>query len=353
VPLSQKPTFLAKVRQRAPRVDSSLGIAIAHVSSGGIRRLERASQAPAGRPACAHDAGDVVSASTGLAARRGLCRVRNPRPVGAADRDDATRPSPTTDLFWSLLTSRGVEVLAVRWRRARVCRQAAMSAGKRGRRRTCPATATARDGWQRRRDGLSPAGHHDQRRRTTTGTPTRRPSRRTPHASPVAPLSGNQAPLVLAGVRFLQAIYHQANTHPRLLATGVDGSPRDMSPDQLHHRVWPLVEPVLRGHEAAAAIAYRALQGTGRTSSESAEVLLASNRDASIRCPVHRHARVAHQSGRPATGAAWEHTQRKRATRPRRGGDPPPRLHRVRRAGITHARHQSGGRHPCGTDHGL
>jgi hypothetical protein len=89
-------------------------------------------------------------------------------------------------------------------------------------------------------------------------------------------LGGDQAPLVLAGVRSLQAIYHQANTHPRLLATGVDGSPRDMSPAQLHHRVWPLVEPVLRGHEAAAATAYRALQGTGRTSSEPAEVLVAA-----------------------------------------------------------------------------
>jgi release factor family 3 len=89
-------------------------------------------------------------------------------------------------------------------------------------------------------------------------------------------LGGDQAPLVLAGVRSLQAIYHQANTHPQLLATGVDGSPRDMSPDQLHHRVWPLVEPVLRRHEAAAASAYRALHGTGRTSSDPAEVLAAA-----------------------------------------------------------------------------
>jgi hypothetical protein len=89
-------------------------------------------------------------------------------------------------------------------------------------------------------------------------------------------LGGDQAPLVLAGVRYLQAIYHQANTHPQLLGTGVDGSPRDMSQDQLHRRVWPIVEPVLRGHEVAAVTAYRTLQGTGRTSNEPAEVLAAA-----------------------------------------------------------------------------
>jgi hypothetical protein len=89
-------------------------------------------------------------------------------------------------------------------------------------------------------------------------------------------LGADDAPLVLAGLRQLQAIYHQANTHPQLLPAGVDGSPRDLRPQELHHRVWPLVEPVLRRVEIAAAEAYRRLQGTGRTSSELAEVLPAA-----------------------------------------------------------------------------
>jgi hypothetical protein len=136
----------------APRVDSTLGIAIAHVSSGGIGRLERASQAPAERPACAHDAAGVVSASTGLAAQRGLCRVRNPRPVGAADRDDATRPSPTTDLFRSLLTSHGAEVLAV------------FAGGGRGLagERQCPRANVAAVGPVRRRPPRDPARRADR-----------------------------------------------------------------------------------------------------------------------------------------------------------------------------------------------
>jgi hypothetical protein len=89
-------------------------------------------------------------------------------------------------------------------------------------------------------------------------------------------LAGDQAPVVLAGVRYLQAIYHRANTHPQLLPAGIDGSPRDTSPDHLHRRAWALVEPLLRGHETAAAAEYRALQGTGRTSNTPEEVVVAA-----------------------------------------------------------------------------
>jgi hypothetical protein len=89
-------------------------------------------------------------------------------------------------------------------------------------------------------------------------------------------LAGDQAPVVLAGVRYLQAIYHQANNHPQLLPTGIDGSPTHASPDHLHRRAWALVEPQLRGRETAAAVEYRALQGTGRTSNTPEEVLAAA-----------------------------------------------------------------------------
>jgi hypothetical protein len=86
-------------------------------------------------------------------------------------------------------------------------------------------------------------------------------------------LDGEQAPLVLAGVRSTQGLYRQVNTHPRLLATGIGGSPRDLTAKQLHQRAWPIVEPVLRGGEVAAVAAYRALLGSGRTCTEPAEIL--------------------------------------------------------------------------------
>ena len=89
-------------------------------------------------------------------------------------------------------------------------------------------------------------------------------------------LARGRAPLVLAGVRSMQALYQKANTYPELLAAGLDGSPRDLSTEELHRRAWPLVEPVLRGNEAVAASAHRALQGTGRTCNDPAEVLTAA-----------------------------------------------------------------------------
>jgi hypothetical protein len=49
-----------------------------------------------------------------------------------------------------------------------------------------------------------------------------------------------------------------------------------MTPEELHHRVWPLAEPALRGDEVAAATAYRVLRGTGRTGSEPAEITAAA-----------------------------------------------------------------------------
>jgi hypothetical protein len=91
-------------------------------------------------------------------------------------------------------------------------------------------------------------------------------------------LAGDQAPVVLAGVRYLQALYHQTNTHPQLVTAGIDGSPRDTSPDQLHRRAWALVEPLLRGHERAAAAGYRALRGTGRSSNTPEDIFTAARR---------------------------------------------------------------------------
>jgi hypothetical protein len=85
-------------------------------------------------------------------------------------------------------------------------------------------------------------------------------------------LDDGAAPLVLAGVRSTQALYRQVNTHTRLVGEGVDGTVRDMGLQQLHRLAWPLVEPMLRREETAAAARYRELQGTGRTSTDVTDV---------------------------------------------------------------------------------
>jgi hypothetical protein len=89
-------------------------------------------------------------------------------------------------------------------------------------------------------------------------------------------LGGDSVPLVLAGVRSMQAVYRQVNTYPHLTADGVDGSPRDLTCREFHRGAWPIVEPVLRSAEMRAAAAYREMAGTGRTCHESGEVLSAA-----------------------------------------------------------------------------
>jgi hypothetical protein len=82
----------------------------------------------------------------------------------------------------------------------------------------------------------------------------------------------DDVPVILAGVRSTQAIYRQVNTHPGLIHNGIDGNPRDLSPDQLHRVAWPLAEPVLRAGETTAAAIYRELHGTGRTCTDATAV---------------------------------------------------------------------------------
>jgi hypothetical protein len=83
-------------------------------------------------------------------------------------------------------------------------------------------------------------------------------------------------PLVVAGVDYLIPIYREASTHQSLLEEGIMGNPEGLSPDALHARAWPLVEPRFRLAREAAADRYRELAGTGRTSNEVREVLLAA-----------------------------------------------------------------------------
>jgi hypothetical protein len=86
-------------------------------------------------------------------------------------------------------------------------------------------------------------------------------------------LSGDQAPLVLAGVRHLQALYRAVNTHPRLLEHGIDGNPERMNREELHRHAWALVEREMRRGASTAIERYHALRGTGRTVGNLEDVL--------------------------------------------------------------------------------
>jgi hypothetical protein len=89
-------------------------------------------------------------------------------------------------------------------------------------------------------------------------------------------LDGDQLPLVLAGVRHLQALYRAVNTHPRLLDQGIDGNPEQKNREELHRHAWALVEREMRRGASTAIERYHALRGTGRTVGTLEDVLRAA-----------------------------------------------------------------------------
>jgi hypothetical protein len=89
-------------------------------------------------------------------------------------------------------------------------------------------------------------------------------------------LRDQQAPLVLAGVEYVRAMYRDVNTYPHLLEAGISGSPDRTSSEELHTRAWALVEPCFARDRDAAAAAFRGALGTGRASDSVEEVLPAA-----------------------------------------------------------------------------
>ncbi len=81
------------------------------------------------------------------------------------------------------------------------------------------------------------------------------------------------APLVLAGVDFLFPLYREVSDYPHLLEGGVPGNPDGLTPEQLHERAWPLVEPVFTREQEEAVSRFRQLAGTGQTSTQLDDVV--------------------------------------------------------------------------------
>jgi len=73
------------------------------------------------------------------------------------------------------------------------------------------------------------------------------------------------APLVLAGVDYVQYLYRQASDARALVEHGVEGSPDEMRDEELHRRTWELVEPLFARAQEKAVGRYHELAGTGYT----------------------------------------------------------------------------------------
>ena len=90
-------------------------------------------------------------------------------------------------------------------------------------------------------------------------------------------LAGKRAPLVLAGVEYLHAIYREANTYPGLMDEGVRGNVEELSAEEVHDAAWKVVGPYFAAAQTAAADRYRAVLGTGKASDDLAVVLQAAS----------------------------------------------------------------------------
>jgi len=87
----------------------------------------------------------------------------------------------------------------------------------------------------------------------------------------------HRAPLILAAVDYLHAIYRKANTYEFLYPQGIEGNPDRWSERDLRERAWSLVQPSLQESRRQALARYHQLAGTGETTHELADILAAAN----------------------------------------------------------------------------
>ncbi|MFO7917405.1 MAG: hypothetical protein R6V13_04955 [Anaerolineae bacterium] len=90
-------------------------------------------------------------------------------------------------------------------------------------------------------------------------------------------LVGRESPIVLAGVEYLFPLYKEANSYPHLLDEGIGGNPQELSPEELHAQAWPLVQPTFMKAREEAVARYNQLIGTGQTTADVKEAVLAAH----------------------------------------------------------------------------
>lgn len=90
-------------------------------------------------------------------------------------------------------------------------------------------------------------------------------------------LAGKRAPLVLAGVAYLLPLYKEASSYQHLVDKGIPGNPEELRSEELHAAAWPLVDPIFAQARQQTAARYAQLAGTGKTSAQVEEAVLAAH----------------------------------------------------------------------------
>jgi len=89
-------------------------------------------------------------------------------------------------------------------------------------------------------------------------------------------LKDQQAPLLLAAVDHYHHLYHEINRYPHLLKEGITKNADELSPVQLHEHAWPMVQPLFEQPLSGSKARYQDLAGTGRTSNQISDIVLAA-----------------------------------------------------------------------------
>ena len=76
-------------------------------------------------------------------------------------------------------------------------------------------------------------------------------------------LRDEQAPLVLAGVEYLQAFYRQGSSYPHIVETGITGNVETENEQDLHTEAWKILEPFFEKDRKEAKDRYTMLSGQG------------------------------------------------------------------------------------------
>ncbi|MBN1152372.1 MAG: hypothetical protein JXA58_04110 [Dehalococcoidia bacterium] len=89
-------------------------------------------------------------------------------------------------------------------------------------------------------------------------------------------LKDEQAPLVLAGVGYIRALYAEVNTHAQLVSEGLDGNPDALEPGELQSRAWPIVEKYFSRERQVALARFGEGSARGLTAHIIGDVLAAA-----------------------------------------------------------------------------
>lgn len=99
------------------------------------------------------------------------------------------------------------------------------------------------------------------------------------------------APMVLAGLEYLLAIYREINSYPHVIEAGVSKNAEEMNIDELHERAVAVVQPIFQKEEESAASKYLRLAETELASNDVREIIPAAffGRIESLFVPSGKH----------------------------------------------------------------